>query len=341
MSQISPPIRIVVVAAIGILAAYMLFLRPKAEPVAAPAPAPATAPGAKGLSNAVDQAEGAASAQESRDAKVQEATGGESASVAAVQPGTTAAAGRSGAKVAAAAKGELPRPVLKAIADQKVFVLLFWNPKSADDRAVKRAVAKTDRWGGEVFVRRSNVKFVARYGKITRGAAVEQSPSVVVVDRNQRAETLVGYVDTRSVDQAVVDAFRSSGVLIKDKYLRSINSVCRSGGESIFSVPQPTQLGGEVETAMNRYQARSARLLSRFKAVPAPRRWRAFKRASVADLRTQVAAINGFAGRVGDGSSPQAIVAAANTYAPRLRSAGNRWNARMDRRHVLSCGSNF
>ena len=54
MSQISPPIRILLVAVIGLIAVYMLFLRPKTEEAvpaaAAPAattPVPAKDPGAK------------------------------------------------------------------------------------------------------------------------------------------------------------------------------------------------------------------------------------------------------------------------------------------------------
>ena len=43
MSQISPPIRILLVAVIGLCAAYMLFLRPKSEDTAPPAANPAAA----------------------------------------------------------------------------------------------------------------------------------------------------------------------------------------------------------------------------------------------------------------------------------------------------------
>src|SRR3954454_5014030 len=43
MSQISPPVRILLVAVIGLCAAYMLFLRPKTEDTAAPATPPAAA----------------------------------------------------------------------------------------------------------------------------------------------------------------------------------------------------------------------------------------------------------------------------------------------------------
>ena len=44
VSQISPPIRIVLVAVIGLIAAWMLFLRPKTEATPAPTPAPADRP---------------------------------------------------------------------------------------------------------------------------------------------------------------------------------------------------------------------------------------------------------------------------------------------------------
>jgi hypothetical protein len=41
MNQISPPIRIILIAVIGLVAVYMLFLRPKAEVAAPVAAAPA------------------------------------------------------------------------------------------------------------------------------------------------------------------------------------------------------------------------------------------------------------------------------------------------------------
>ncbi len=41
MSQISPPIRILLIAVIGLVAVYMLFLRPKTEEAAPVAAAPA------------------------------------------------------------------------------------------------------------------------------------------------------------------------------------------------------------------------------------------------------------------------------------------------------------
>ena len=75
MSQISPPIRIVLIAVIGLIAAWMLFLRPKTEATPAPTPAPATAPGVTGLGNAVDKAKDAAATSDKANEKVQKRHG--------------------------------------------------------------------------------------------------------------------------------------------------------------------------------------------------------------------------------------------------------------------------
>jgi hypothetical protein len=113
VSQISPPIRIVLIAVIGLLAAWMLFLRPKTEATPAPTPAPATAPGVTGLGNAVDKAKDAAATQEKSDAAVQQATG-EASTGATAAPVTKGKAATPAVAESAAAK-TLPKPVRKAL----------------------------------------------------------------------------------------------------------------------------------------------------------------------------------------------------------------------------------
>src|ERR671921_586231 len=124
MSQISPPIRILLVCAVAFMAAYMLFLRPKdnAGTPAAATPAPA----------------------QTRPVEA----GGEKA---------------------------LPLRVLHALADRKVVALLFWSPKSADDKLVRKALAGIDRHNNKVLAHATNIKKIAAYQQITRGANVEQS----------------------------------------------------------------------------------------------------------------------------------------------------------------------
>ena len=100
--------------------------------------------------------------------------------------------------------------MLRALGDRKVVVLLFWSPKAAEDKAVRKALTDVDRHKGKVLAHATHVKRIAAYGQITRGADVEQSPTVVIVDRNRKVETLVGYVDRVTIDQAVTDALRNS-----------------------------------------------------------------------------------------------------------------------------------
>jgi hypothetical protein len=228
MSQISPPIRILLVCAVAFMAAWMLFLRPSTDTGTPAADAPAaTAPpveagGDKADSFAGKAVEKANEATAAQDARAEELAGGAGETAATPETGGTAVAPTpagepavAGAKPAkldakAAAAGGLPLRVLKALGDHKVVVLLFWSPKSADDQAVRKALSNIDRHDGKVVAHATNLKRIARYGQITRGANVEQSPTIVVIDRKMKVDTLVGYVDRVTIDQAVTDALRTS-----------------------------------------------------------------------------------------------------------------------------------
>jgi hypothetical protein len=267
MSQISPPIRILLVAVIGLCAAYMLFLKPKDETVpAAPAPAAATTPvpakdpGAQTQSkpgaivqkatadtqNASDRAEQAAgTSQGIDDGKTDGTTSvGPASSGVNTNPVTKApATGQTSAPapITNGALASLPKDVRKAIKQRKVIALLFWNNRSYDDRAVRRELKHVSTYGKQVFVAARPIKNVARYQAITRGVDVEQSPTIVVVDSNLKAVTLVGYVDRDTIDQAVVDSIRASGgSLIKNPYYRRLDAICSSGEQQIKALQQPS-----------------------------------------------------------------------------------------------------
>jgi hypothetical protein len=217
MSQISPPIRIVLICAVAFMAAWMTVLKPKpvtAEPDGSTATTTTQAPTAQSAAGQFAQrAEAAKATAESAAAKsageytAAAATGAS----AATKAGTTAVATGGATAAAKPAKpAGLPTRVRTALADDKVVVLLFWTPRAADDRAVHAELAKVDRHAGKVVVQAAPVARIARFQRITRGADVAQSPTVVVVGRDRKAETLVGYVDHVSVDQLVTDALRNS-----------------------------------------------------------------------------------------------------------------------------------
>jgi predicted nucleotidyltransferase len=222
MSQISPPIRILLVCAVAFLAAWMLFLRPKDDagtPAAATPTAPSSRPvdagGANSDSLAGKVVEEANEATAAQDARAEELAGGAGETAAtpnatAAKPVDDAAAGAEPGKLTQQASSGLPLRVLNALGERKVVVLLFWSPKAAEDKAVRKALTGIDRHKGKVLAHATHVKRIAAYGQITRGADVEQSPTVVVVDRNRKVETLVGFVDRTTIDQAVTDALRNS-----------------------------------------------------------------------------------------------------------------------------------
>ena len=228
MSQISPPIRILLVCAVAFMAAWMLFLRPSTDagtPAAeAPVPTATTPPVAAGgekadslAGKAVEAANNATAATDARVERIQNGTetAADAKQAANAQPATSTAngaekaAGKPG-KLVKSEAGGLPLRVLKAIADRKVVAILFWSPKSVDDQQVRKALRGIDRHDGKVLAHATHIKRIAAYQQITRGAQVEQSPTIVVIDRNRTARTLVGYVDRTTIDQTVTDALRAS-----------------------------------------------------------------------------------------------------------------------------------
>ena len=343
VSQISPPIRIVAIAALGLIAAWMLVLKPKDEPIEPTATTPNVQSSQPAVSEPGKVAEAAKAAVGATNAKT-EATEQLSDEIAR-KPATATQPGASGAKAgddAEAVVGKvtgLPKPVAKAIDDRKVLVLLFWNKDSADDRAVRTELKGVDRWNGQVSVQAASVKKVSRYARITRGADVAQSPTTLVVDRNLKVTPLVGYVDSKSIDQAVLDALRNSGGFLKDPYLAKVNEVCAGLGRVSFDVPNPNnaaEASGYVASQKRIFQ----RLDTRFAAIKAPAKWRGFKRATVADHKAMVGFFADWAAFLGPKPSATRVLASVDRFSARASKLGKGYNKRMDGQHVLSCGSN-
>jgi hypothetical protein len=299
VSQISPPIRIVLVAVIGLIAAWMLFLRPKTDPVPAPAPAPATAPGVTGLSNAVDGAKDAAAAQEKRDAKVQKATGEDAAKKdgKAGSDSTSSNALVSGRVLpleplpAEATKG-LPRKIARALDNRQVFVVgVFdtadkrWARMASDDRRTRRELAKANRYGGKVVVTSAPLGKLSELRAIVGGAGVTQAPSIVVVDRNRQAAVLTGYVDRTAINQAIADARRNSiERRIKEPYVRRLNETCANFELRLDRFNLPATRAG-VKPALRRFERLMVAYRTGFASLAAPAKYRPIQRQVVDVLR--------------------------------------------------------
>jgi hypothetical protein len=202
VDQISPPFRIALVAMVAVCALWFTVLKPK-DPAGADAPPP-TAPGATGLANGVNAAKGASAASDAASAKVQAATGGSAATSTRANTPATAAAGTNGA--AAVPATDPSAPLLRALERKHAVVLLFWNRRGSDDRAVRRAVGAINRHHGRVVVRAVPVSRVGRYEAIVRGAQVVQAPTTLVIAPDRSARSIAGFTTTAELDQAAADA---------------------------------------------------------------------------------------------------------------------------------------
>ncbi len=349
VSQISPPIRIVLVVAVAFMALYMLFLRPKEEVIPpATAPATATQPGAVSEPGKVKEAaEGAVNAADGQLAQQESVDGVDPGETAATGTGTgtSTATAPAATGAAAAIAGDLeglPKPVARAIRKDKVLVILFWNGKSADDKAVRTAVSDINRWDGRVAVHVAPLKQISKYGRIARGVDVEQSPTIVIADRDLRAETLVGYVDRATIDQAVVDALRNSDGLFTSTYLKSVDQVCRRYSNAHAMIPNlyPGSVG-KADARVAAVTSSSGGLVGELKAVKAPRKWRAFHAASVADVSAVHTALTRFSASITPKSSPSSIAASLKTYRQTAKAPVKRADKRFDSRGLYRCGSGF
>jgi hypothetical protein len=344
VSQISPPIRIVLVAAVAFLAAYMLFLRPKEEPIPAAEPAPNVETGEPAVSDpgkvaeAAQEAADAASAQVQAQESVDGVDAGESAAATgAASKGEKAGSGKGAAAIPADLEG-VPKPVAEAIGKEKTLVLLFWNDRAADDREVRQALRKVDRWDGRVFTHAAPISKISRYGRITRGVGLEQSPTIAVVDTELRAETVVGYVDAATIDQMVIDAFRNSTGLFDDEYLAELNDVCLNHVGAMVAMPDwgtPREYG----TLVSGLNTRWGRFVAEVKAIDPPKKWRSFHRGAVRDVKAAGAVYADLAAFVGRKPSATKVVAAHQRFQPQFSKLNNRIERRMDSERVFGCGT--
>ena len=217
MSQISPPIRILLVAVIGLIAVYMLFLRPKTEEAvpaaAAPAaatPVPAKDPDATTASkpgSIVQQAVTRHRLPPPRTPRPPPARPSPSPRAAPPTPPLPVDDRRRRRPRGGSATASRPSPRRRCQRCPRTSAApsrsTRWSSSSSTTTAPPTTAPSAARsrrsisYGGQVFVDAHWIKSVSRYQAITRGVDVEQSPTIVVADRNLKAETLVGYVDDR------------------------------------------------------------------------------------------------------------------------------------------------
>lgn len=257
MDQISPPMRIVLAVAVVFLAAYMLFLKPGGETQSAAPATPATTPATAsagdanqaqtGLGKAVESARGAADATE----KAQSAGSGEAVantpSTTSAAPATKPAPSTAAAKPVDESLADVPDWLAKSL-DKKVVAILFTNAKAADDRRTRAALKDAYTAHGKVVTRVVPIAKIAKYRPVAEGVDVQQSPTLMVIDRKRQAQPLVGYQNVDGINQAIIDGLLATDNPVgRVKYLQTVQRECRQiTNESIIGdTPGDTLKGAE------------------------------------------------------------------------------------------------
>jgi hypothetical protein len=222
MSQVSRPLLAALLAAVVFLAVWLVALKPSSQS-ASGSPA-ATTMSASGLLSAPGKARGAVAASDAASAKhsgtvataPSASTPTHTGTLAATTPATTTSpaapiqgstsAAQPQRKTAPRSSGQRLDAVSRALKDNKVLALLFYNPAGADDGAVRQELAAIPSGGGRVFEQAIPITELANYPVVTLHVPVTTSPTLVVIDPDQKARTIVGFADGFEIAQRVADA---------------------------------------------------------------------------------------------------------------------------------------
>ena len=139
---------------------------------------------------------------------------------AAASAHADAAAAASHAATATHASATKAKPVVKhtvtpqqrqstiktALNKHRVVAILFFNPAAADDRAVKHELDAIPARGGKVVKLAVPLSELSRYPVITNQVQVTESPTLVLIDGQRKADMLTGFLDQLELSQRVSDA---------------------------------------------------------------------------------------------------------------------------------------
>jgi hypothetical protein len=102
----------------------------------------------------------------------------------------------------------LPLDVARAFAKKQV-VVLYFGANGADDSLTASSVRALKAHPGHgVAVFMDKLSNLADYRRVVEGLNVSQAPSIVVVDRDQKARLYDGFIDAGSLRQYVADVTR-------------------------------------------------------------------------------------------------------------------------------------
>jgi hypothetical protein len=194
MANLPRPLIGLLVATIAFFAVWTVALRPSSSggPVSSSSsPAPAAS-----------QPKAAAPGHADADSTASHAAG-------ATQASASAAKAKPAAKPAVkhtVSPQQRQSTIENGLNHHKVLAVLFFNPAAADDQAVKHELDEIPARGGKVVKLSVPLSELTRYPVITNQVQVTESPTLVLIDGQRKADLLTGYLDQLELSQRVSDA---------------------------------------------------------------------------------------------------------------------------------------
>ncbi len=99
--------------------------------------------------------------------------------------------------------------VQHALAQHKMVVMLFYNPKGADDEAVKQGLATVSTHRGKVVIVNIPLNEAANFTPVTQQVPVNFSPTLVFIAPSGKTQEIVGYSAPFEIAQRVDDGLAS------------------------------------------------------------------------------------------------------------------------------------
>jgi hypothetical protein len=199
MDNVSRPLIGVLIAAVAVLALWLVALKPGSSSTGG------KQQGLGAYQSAINKAHQAAATSDAAAAAVNGTGPTTSTTSATARPATaTRTAATHVARVHVDAN--TPGAVARALARRNVVALLFYNPAATDDQAVKQELAAVSTDRGKVVKLAVPVGQLARYSLVTNQVPIQVSPTLVLIDKSRQASTIVGFADRFEIAQRVEDA---------------------------------------------------------------------------------------------------------------------------------------
>ncbi len=229
MTQVSRPVLIVLIVVVAFAGVWLVALRPKSDSGSGGGSSNTSsapdAPGVKGLTKSIAKAKGAVKTSQDNAAKVGAAdasTGGAAASGASSAPSSSSgsqsgsASGSSSSAAspqvravsakASAATAKKVAAVDRGLHQRKVVALLFYNPRSSDDKMVRQEFSRLSNRGGRVVLVAAPLAALSSFGEVTQRVQVTEASSLIVFDHKGKASSIVGFTTDAEMSQRISDA---------------------------------------------------------------------------------------------------------------------------------------